>query len=117
MTYKAILFSIQAILLKSLKSDASELKQWFLECNMTKLTESNLEQLNKNLPDDKVIQQYGNLTCSLNELDTAEQFICELAKVKGLRKRIQCLLFKYKFYEQIEQIKTVCVLCPPLKIK
>ncbi len=74
---------------------------------MDKLTETCLEQLDKNLPEDKIIQQYGSINCPMSELDTSEQFLVELSSVKGLRKRIQCLIFKLKFPEQLESTKVV----------
>lgn len=93
--------------MKSLKSEANEIRKLLLECDLSKLNETLLEQLDKNLPEDKIIQQYANIKCPLEELDASEQFLVELSKIKGLRKRIQCFLFKHKFQEQLEQVKIV----------
>ena len=96
-----------SILLKSLKVEATEISNWLLHCNMEKLTESCLEQLDKSLPEDKVIQEYGSLTNCLSELEACEQFLVELSKIKGLRKRIQSLIFRHKFSDQLESAKAV----------
>ena len=94
-----------SILLKSLKADPHEICEWLVECNLDKLTQSYLEQLEKYLPEDKVLVQYQELKENIDELDCSEKFLVIISKIKGLRKRLRSLIFKFKFPEQQEEIK------------
>lgn len=64
-----------AILLKSLKADANEIYKWLLECNLEKLTLNSLEQLEKFLPEDKILLKYQELKENIDELDNSEKFL------------------------------------------
>ena len=66
---------IEAILIKSLKSDPNEIYKWLVECNMEKLSPTSLEQLEKFLPEDKIISKYQELKENIDELDSSEQFL------------------------------------------
>lgn len=101
------MFYLLAILLKSLKSDPKHIVQWLFECNIEKLSESVLEQLDKNLPEDTTIRKYADLKCPIEDLDICEKFLVDLSKIRGLRKRLHCLLFKHKFPDQHEELRIV----------
>jgi hypothetical protein len=64
-----------AILIKSLKSDPLEIYRWLVDCNTEKLSPASLEQLEKFLPEDKVIMKYQELKENIDELDNSEQFL------------------------------------------
>jgi diaphanous 2 len=95
-----------SITLRAIKGSNSEIGNWFLQCNMEKL-EEHLENLLKSLPEDKIIQDYGTVANSYSELDNSEQFLVEMSKIKGIRKRIESLIYKLKFPEQLENTKKV----------
>ena len=95
-----------SIMLRAMKGSTSEISSWLIQCNMDKLHE-HLETLSKNLPDDKILQDYGTISSSYNELDSCEQFLVEMSKIKGLRKRIESLMYKQKFPDQLEATKKV----------
>ena len=94
-----------SILLKSIKADPNEICQWLIDCNVEKLNQSYLEQLEKFLPDDKILSQYQELKENIDELDSSEKFLVIISKIRGLRKRLRSLIFKYKFPEQQDEIK------------
>ena len=64
-----------AILLRSLKTDPNEIYTWLLECNLERLNLSCLEQLEKYLPEDKILGQYQELKENIDELDPSEKFL------------------------------------------
>lgn len=64
-----------SILIKSLKSEPSEIYRWLVDCNMEKLSPASLEQLEKFLPEDKIISKYQELKENIDELDNSEQFL------------------------------------------
>jgi diaphanous 2 len=94
-----------SILIKSLKVDSNEICQWLMDCDLDKLNQSYLEQLEKFLPEDKILAQYQELKENIDELDNSEKFLVTISKIKGLRKRLRSLIFKCKFPEQQEEIK------------
>ncbi len=118
--------------MKSLKAHPNEIYKWLIECNMDKLNQTYLEQLEKYLPEDKILAQYQELKENIDDLDSSEQFLVvvssfyfplyftqasflnskttywwktKISKIKGLRKRLKSLIFKCKFPEQQEEIK------------
>lgn len=95
-----------AIMLKTLKTDPNEFSRWLIECNTTKLTSVILEQLEKNLPEDKILLKYQELKENIDELDNSEKFLVVISQIKGLRKRIRNLIFKEKFNEMFAELKT-----------
>ena len=58
-----------------MKSDPNEIYKWLVECNMEKLSPTSLEQLEKFLPEDKIISKYQELKKNIDELDSSEQFL------------------------------------------
>lgn len=94
-----------SILIRSLKADPNEICQWLMDCDLEKLNQSYLEQLEKFLPEDKILGQYQELKENIDELDNSEKFLVIISKIKGLRKRLRSLIFKCKFPEQQEEIK------------
>jgi hypothetical protein len=82
LTNKCFKSYLKAILLKSLKTDSKEIYNWLVECNMDKLSLTTLEQLEKYLPEDKMLTQYQELKENIEELDTSEQFLVTVSFLK-----------------------------------
>jgi hypothetical protein len=88
-----------------MKVDTREIQKWILECNFDKLTLSCLEQMEKFLPEDKILTKYQELKENIADLDSSEQFLVIISQIKGLRKRLRSFIFKCRFPEQQEEIK------------
>ncbi len=93
------------ILIRSLKADPNEICRWLIECDLNKLNLDSLVQLEKFLPDDKILAQYQDLKENIDDLDSSEKFLVIISKLKGLRKRLRNLIFKINFSDQHEEIK------------
>lgn len=63
------------IMLKTLKAEPNEISRWLIECNSDRLTLVILEQLEKFLPEDKLIVKYQELKENIDELDMSEKFL------------------------------------------
>ncbi|RNA05588.1 diaphanous -like protein [Brachionus plicatilis] len=94
-----------SILLKSFKADPKEIFEWLMKCDLNKLSQSSLEQLEKFLPDDTTLAKYQELKENIDDLDSSEKFLVIISQIKGLRKRIKSLIFKCKFPEQQDEIR------------
>ena len=94
-----------SILIRSLKADPNEIYKWLVDCNLERLNLDSLVQLEKFLPDDKLLGQYQELKENIDELDPSEKFLVVISKLKGLRKRLRNLIFKIKFADQQEELK------------
>lgn len=64
-----------AILLKSFKADPKEIFEWLMKCDLNKLSQSSLEQLEKFLPDDTTLAKYQELKENIDDLDSSEKFL------------------------------------------
>ncbi len=64
-----------AILIKSLKADPTEIYKWLIDCNTDKLSPASLEQLEKCLPEDKIIMKYQEFKENIDVLDSSEKFL------------------------------------------
>lgn len=93
------------ISIKSLKADSQEIYRWLLECDLQSVDTASFINLEKLLPEDKVIAQYQELKENIDELDKSEQFLVVISQLKGVRKRLRSLIFKIKFVDQSEEIK------------
>ncbi len=94
-----------SILIRSLKADPNEIYKWLVDCNLERLNLDSLIQLEKFLPDEKILGQYQELKENIDELDPSEKFLVIISKLKGLRKRLRNLIFKIKFVDQHEETK------------
>lgn len=46
-----------------------------MECDLNKLSQSSLEQLEKFLPEDKILTKYQELKENIDDLDSSEKFL------------------------------------------
>lgn len=94
-----------AIFLSSLKLPHHEVKRLILNCDQTVLTESAINSLLKYLPSPEQMQQLGNMTDNVDDLSDPEQFACLLSGIKKLEQRLNMILFKIKFPEEMHDTK------------
>ncbi|XP_020610093.1 protein diaphanous homolog 1-like [Orbicella faveolata] len=94
-----------SIFLGSLKLPHTEVKKLILKCDQVVLTESAINSLLKYLPSPEQMQQLGNMKDNLDDLSDPEQFACMLSGIKKLEQRLNMILFKMKFPEDMQDIK------------
>lgn len=94
-----------SIFLGSLKMPHHEVKRLILNCDQTVLTESAINSLLKYLPSPEQMQQLGNMKEMFDDLSDPEQFACLLSGIKKLEQRLNMILFKMKFPEEMQDTK------------
>jgi len=94
-----------SIFLGSLKLPHHEVKKLILNCDQTILTESAVNSLLKYLPSPEQMQQLGNMKDNFDDLSDPEQFACLLSGIKKLEPRLNMILFKMKFPEEMQDVK------------
>ncbi|XP_061862285.1 protein diaphanous homolog 2 isoform X3 [Colius striatus] len=108
-----------SIFLGSFRVDYNEIKDAILEVNEEKLNESLIQNLVKNLPEQKELNALAELKDEYNDLAEPEQFGVVMSSVKMLRSRLNGILFKLMFEEHINNIKpdimAVTLACEELK--
>ena len=62
-------------MLKSFKADPNEVYKWLIACDLEKLSQNSLEQLEKFLPEDKILAKYQELKENIDDLDPSEKFL------------------------------------------
>ncbi|XP_021261384.1 protein diaphanous homolog 2 isoform X2 [Numida meleagris] len=108
-----------SIFLGSLRMPYEEIKNIILEVNEEKLTETFVQAVMKNLPEQKEINALAALQDEYNDLAESEQFIIMMSSVKMLRPRLNAILFKLSFEDHVNNIKpgimAVTLACEELK--
>ncbi|XP_015133642.3 protein diaphanous homolog 2 isoform X1 [Gallus gallus] len=94
-----------SIFLGSQRMPYEEIKNIILEVNEEKLTETFVQAVIKNLPEQKEINALAALQDEYNDLAESEQFIIVMSSVKLLRSRLNAILFKLSFEDHINNIK------------
>uniref|UniRef100_A0A8C3LJY5 Diaphanous related formin 2 n=1 Tax=Chrysolophus pictus TaxID=9089 RepID=A0A8C3LJY5_CHRPC len=94
-----------SIFLGSLRMPYEEIKNIILEVNEEKLTETFVQAVMKNLPEQEEINALAALQDEYNDLAESEQFIIVMSSVKMLRSRLSAILFKLSFEDHINNIK------------
>uniref|UniRef100_A0A669PF18 Diaphanous related formin 2 n=1 Tax=Phasianus colchicus TaxID=9054 RepID=A0A669PF18_PHACC len=94
-----------SIFLGSLRMPYEEIKNIILEVNEEKLTETFVQAVMKNLPEQEEINALAALQDEYNDLAESEQFIIVMSSVKMLRLRLNAILFKLSFEDHINNIK------------
>ncbi|XP_048815921.1 protein diaphanous homolog 2 isoform X3 [Lagopus muta] len=94
-----------SIFLGSLRMPYEEIKNIILEVNEEKLTETFVQAVMKNLPEQEEINALAALKDEYNDLAESEQFIIVMSSVKMLRSRLSAILFKLSFEDHINNIK------------
>ncbi|XP_015266616.1 PREDICTED: protein diaphanous homolog 1 [Gekko japonicus] len=94
-----------SIFLGSFRMPYEEIKNAILEVNEAVLTESMVQNLIKLMPEPDKLKMIAELKEEYNELAEPEQFGVVISSVPRLRSRLNAILFKLQFSEQVENIK------------
>uniref|UniRef100_A0A8D3D5T2 Diaphanous related formin 1 n=1 Tax=Scophthalmus maximus TaxID=52904 RepID=A0A8D3D5T2_SCOMX len=94
-----------AIFLGSFRIPYEQIKNAILEVNENILTESMVQNLIKQLPAADQLSVLGEMKDEYDDLAEAEQFGVVMSTVKRLMPRLQAILFKLQFEEQLNNIK------------
>ncbi|XP_034546447.1 protein diaphanous homolog 1-like [Notolabrus celidotus] len=94
-----------SIFLGSFRLPYEEIKNAVLEVNEKILTESMAQNLIKQLPAQEQLNVLGEMKDEYDDLAEAEQFGVVMSSVKKLMPRLQAILFKLQFEEQLNNIK------------
>ncbi|EMP35340.1 Protein diaphanous like protein 1 [Chelonia mydas] len=95
----------RTIFLGSFRMPYEEIKNVILEVNEVVLTESLVQNLIKQMPEPEQLKMLSELRDEYNELAESEQFGVVISSVSCLRPRLNAILFKLQFNEQVENIK------------
>ncbi|XP_063287952.1 protein diaphanous homolog 2 isoform X2 [Pelobates fuscus] len=108
-----------SIFLGSYRMSYDEIKNIILEVDEEKLSESLIQNLIKNLPEQKELSALAQLKSEYEDLCEPEQFGVVMSSMKMLRPRLHGILFKLTFDEHISNIKpdimSVTLACEELK--
>ncbi|XP_053329121.1 protein diaphanous homolog 2 isoform X1 [Spea bombifrons] len=108
-----------SIFLGSYRMPYEEIKNIILEVDEEKLSESLIQNLIKNLPEQKELSALAQLKSEYEDLCEPEQFGVVMSSVKVLRPRLNGILFKLMFDEHVSNIKpdiiSVTLACEELK--
>ncbi|XP_028633721.1 protein diaphanous homolog 1 isoform X2 [Grammomys surdaster] len=100
-----------SIFLGSFRMPYQEIKNVILEVNEAVLTESMIQNLIKQMPEPEQLKMLSELKEEYDDLAESEQFGVVMGTVPRLRPRLNAILLKLQFSEQVENIKPeiVCV--------
>ncbi|XP_032484399.1 protein diaphanous homolog 1 isoform X2 [Phocoena sinus] len=94
-----------SIFLGSFRMPYREIKNVILEVNEAVLTESMIQNLIKQMPEPEQLKMLSELKDEYDDLAESEQFGVVMGAVPRLRPRLNAILFKLQFSEQVENIK------------
>lgn len=94
-----------SIFLGSFRLPYEEIRDIVLEVDEERLSESLIQNLIKNLPEQKELSALAELKSEYEELVESEQFGIVMSSVKLLRPRLNGILFKLTFEEQVNNIR------------
>ncbi|KAJ7338062.1 hypothetical protein JRQ81_010594 [Phrynocephalus forsythii] len=94
-----------SIFLGSFRMPYEEIKNAILEVNEAVLTESMVQNLIKLMPEPDKLKMIAELKEEYSELAEPEQFGVVISSVPRLMSRLNAILFKLQFNEQVENIK------------
>ncbi|XP_070769348.1 protein diaphanous homolog 1-like [Enoplosus armatus] len=94
-----------SIFLGSFRLPYEQIKNAVLEVNEKILTESMVQNLIKQLPAPEQMSVLGEMKDEYDDLAESEQFGVVMSGVKRLMPRLQAILFKLQFEEQLNNIK------------
>ncbi|XP_053284311.1 protein diaphanous homolog 1 [Pleuronectes platessa] len=94
-----------SIFLGSFRLPYEQIKDAVLEVNEKILTESLVQNLVKQLPSTEQLSTLGEMKDEYDDLAEAEQFGVVMSSVKKLMPRLEAILFKLQFEEQLNNIK------------
>ncbi|XP_033993192.1 LOW QUALITY PROTEIN: protein diaphanous homolog 2 [Trematomus bernacchii] len=94
-----------SIFLGSFRLPYEEIRDIVLEVDEERLSESLIQNLIKNLPEQKELNALAELKGEYEELVESEQFGIVMSSVKLLRPRLNGIIFKLTFEEQVNNIR------------
>lgn len=94
-----------SIFLGSFRMAYQEIKNVILEVNESVLTESMIQNLIKQMPEPEQLKMLSELKDEYDDLAESEQFGVVMGTVPRLQPRLNAILFKLQFSEQVENIK------------
>ncbi|XP_024138998.1 protein diaphanous homolog 2 isoform X3 [Oryzias melastigma] len=94
-----------SIFLGSFRLPYEEIRDIVLQVDEERLSESLIQNLIKNLPEQKELNALAELKGEYEELVESEQFGIVMSSVKLLRPRLNGILFKLTFEEQVSNIR------------
>uniref|UniRef100_A0A3Q1FW88 Protein diaphanous homolog 2 n=1 Tax=Acanthochromis polyacanthus TaxID=80966 RepID=A0A3Q1FW88_9TELE len=94
-----------SIFLGSFRLPYEEIRDIVLQVDEERLSESLIQNLIKNLPEQKELSALAELKGEYEELVESEQFGIVMSSVKLLRPRLNGILFKLTFEEQVNNIR------------
>ncbi|XP_026991503.1 protein diaphanous homolog 2 isoform X1 [Tachysurus fulvidraco] len=94
-----------SIFLGSFRIPYGEIRGAILEVDEEKLSDALIQNLIKNLPEQKELNSLAELKSEYEELCESEQFGIVMSSVKLLRPRLTGILFKLTFEEQVNNIR------------
>ncbi|KAL0974071.1 hypothetical protein UPYG_G00215010 [Umbra pygmaea] len=94
-----------SIFLGSFRMPYEEIKNVILEVNEKMLSESMVQNLIKQLPEQEQLNILGELKDEYEDLAEAEQFAVVMSTVNRLKPRLTAILFRLQFEEQLNNIK------------
>uniref|UniRef100_A0A671NAQ0 Diaphanous related formin 2 n=1 Tax=Sinocyclocheilus anshuiensis TaxID=1608454 RepID=A0A671NAQ0_9TELE len=94
-----------AIFLGSFRLPYEEIRDIVLQVDEERLSEALIQNLIKNLPEQKELSNLAELKNEYEELCESEQFGIVMSSVKMLRPRLNGILFKLTFEEQVNNIR------------
>ncbi|TNN71304.1 Protein diaphanous 2 [Liparis tanakae] len=100
-----LFFQVTTIFLGSFRLPYEEIRDIVLQVDEERLSESLIQNLIKNLPEQKELNALAELKGEYEELVESEQFGIVMSSVKLLRPRLNGILFKLTFEEQVNNIR------------
>ncbi|XP_066571109.1 protein diaphanous homolog 2 isoform X2 [Amia ocellicauda] len=94
-----------SIFLGSFRLPYEEIRDIILQVDEERLSEALIQNLIKNLPEQKELSALAELKSEYEELCESEQFGIVMSSVKLLRSRLNGILFKLTFEEQVNNIR------------
>ncbi|XP_067842539.1 protein diaphanous homolog 3-like [Heptranchias perlo] len=94
-----------SIFLGSFRMPYEEIKRIILEVDEEQLTESMIQNLVNHLPEHEQVLTLARFKNDYNSLSEPEQFGVVMSSVKKLRPRLNAILFKLQFEEQVNNIR------------
>ncbi|CAL8330598.1 unnamed protein product, partial [Gadus morhua 'NCC'] len=94
-----------SIFLGSFRMPYEEIKMVILEVNEKVLTESMVQNLIKQMPDQEQLNTLADMKDEYEDLAEAEQFAVVMSGVKRLKTRLEAILFRLQFEELLNNVK------------
>jgi hypothetical protein len=94
-----------SILLGTLRMPHRDVRNLVLSVDDEKVTEQMLQQLNKFMPGKDEMLQLMGFRDRVNDLSEAEQFGVVMSDVKRLPERLECMVFRVRFPEEVDELK------------